>query len=517
MFIETNGAKSVLECIKKHSCVVVTGSSGMGKSSLVRHVALQMQEEGFNILPVSNPEEIEKWYDPSKKILYVVDNFCGTYTLNPLQFERWKYLTEKIKQILEKKAVKLMLSCRLQVYRDEKLKSLPFCQSCECNLLSEDFRLSETEKQSIAKLYLKANVSKITEFYDIFDCFPLLCHLYSKNTKLNIVDFFKNPFTVYKEEINKLQIEGANGKYCALALCVMFNNHLNEEWLTEDVDEDIEMLIRNTYEACKVNAGTSRLVLRDELESLTHTFIRKDGKEYRTIHDKLFDFIAFYFGSVMIQCLIKNATSQFIHERFLFESGSKKDEFIIIVPELNHIMYLRRMIDDWSKGNIVDVFSNINMKNKTFRDRIFKYLTGLEIPQQKQLASLYDLNDNSTPLLQCCFIGDIDLVQWCLHHCCKNVNHRRFGVGISALYMACQEGHTRVVQMLIDYKADIKIVDNIRTSPMLVATVNGHTEVVSLLRLHGSRIIAWKEGDSVNYVYRCNNTNTQLIRVEKIP
>ncbi|VDI10861.1 Hypothetical predicted protein [Mytilus galloprovincialis] len=53
-FIETNGAKCVLKCIKENGCVVVTASSGSGKSSLVRHVALQMQNEGYEILPVSN-------------------------------------------------------------------------------------------------------------------------------------------------------------------------------------------------------------------------------------------------------------------------------------------------------------------------------------------------------------------------------------------------------------------------------------------------------------------------------
>ncbi|VDI15293.1 Hypothetical predicted protein [Mytilus galloprovincialis] len=161
MFIETNGAKSVLKCIKENGCVVVTGSSGTGKSSLMRHVALRMQEEGYVILPVTNPEKIIKWYNPSKKILFVVDDFCGTYTINPMKLESWKNLMEKIKTLIEKKPVKLIMSCRLQVFKDEKMKSLSFDQSCECNLLSEDKHLSETEKQSIAELYLKTNASKI--------------------------------------------------------------------------------------------------------------------------------------------------------------------------------------------------------------------------------------------------------------------------------------------------------------------------------------------------------------------
>ncbi|XP_052075453.1 uncharacterized protein LOC127712894 [Mytilus californianus] len=114
MYIEIIGAKSVFKCIHENGCVVVTGSSGTGKSSLVRHVALKMQHEGYDILPVSNPECIVTWHNPSKNLLFVVDDFCGTYAVNPMQFENWKNLMEQIKAIIEIKPVKLVMACRLQ-------------------------------------------------------------------------------------------------------------------------------------------------------------------------------------------------------------------------------------------------------------------------------------------------------------------------------------------------------------------------------------------------------------------
>ncbi|XP_076078903.1 uncharacterized protein LOC143048928 [Mytilus galloprovincialis] len=480
-FIETNGAKSVLKCIKKNGCVVVTASFGTGKTSLVCHVALQMQNEGYEILPVSNPKYIIKWYNPIKKILFVVDDFCGTYSLNPKKFESWKNLMKKIKALVEKKPVKLIMSCRLQVYKDWQMKSLSFCQSFECNLIFADFCLSKIEKKYIAEFYLKTNASKISELYDMFDCFPLLCQLYSKNSKLNIVNFFKNPFIVYKEELDKLQTEGAHGKYCALALCVMFNNQLKEKWLTEDVDDNIKTIIKNTYEACKVLEGTSRLVLRDELDSLTHTYIRKDGEVYRSIHDKLFDFLAFYFGSEMIYCLINNATSQFIRDRFLFERKKKSDEFTIIVPTRYQQMYINRMVDDWSRGKVVDVFCNINMDDCIFRQQFLLTIKGLEISQQKQLASSYDTNDKSTPLILCCFDGYIDFVKWCLYHCISNINHCRNTDEVSPLYLACYKGHTEVVQILIINQADMNKCNDEKASPLYIACVEGHIEVVNIL------------------------------------
>ncbi|XP_076108209.1 uncharacterized protein LOC143076365 [Mytilus galloprovincialis] len=512
MFIETNGAKSVLKCIKENGCVVVTGSSGTGKSSLVRHVALQMQEGGYVIFPVTSPKEIIKWYNPRKKILFVVDDFCGTYTINPTKLESWKNLMEKIKTLIEKKPVKLIMSCRLQVFKSEKMKSLSFCQSCECNLLSEDIRLSKEENQSIAELYLKTNAFKIKEYYDMFDCFPLLCKLYSKNTNLRMVDFFRNPFTVYKEEIDKLQTEGAHAKYCALALCVMFNNSFKEEWLTDDVNKDIKTIIKNTFEACKVVKGTSRLVLRDELDSLTHTFIRKDGDVYRTIHNKLFDFLAFYFGRVMIYCLIKNASSQFICERFVFEDKGNRDEFLINVSERYQQMYINRLVDDWFRGKIVDVFCNINMDDQIFKQRILVHLKGLEILKQKQLASLYDKQNNSTSLLQCCYIGDIDLVAWCLYHCNSNVNYCRKD-GVSPLFFACQEGHTEVVQMLINNKADINKCRDVGASPLFIACQKGHTEVVQMLINNKADINKCTDTGISPLFVACQEGHTEIVQM----
>ncbi|VDH99803.1 Hypothetical predicted protein, partial [Mytilus galloprovincialis] len=381
MFIETNGAKSVLKRIKENGCVVVTGSSGTGKSSLVRHVALQMQES-YEIIPVTNPEDVIHWYNP-----------------------------------------------------------------------------------------------------------------------------------IYKEEIDKLQLEGAHVKYCALALCVMFNNHIKEEWLTEDVDKDIKTIIKNTYEACKVMKGTSRLVLRDELDSLTHTFIRKDDDVYRTIHDKLFDFLAYYFGSAMIYCLIKNASYIFIRERFLFEKESSSDEFIITVPERYQQIYINRLVDDWLKGRVADVFCNINMDDPIFTHRFLVHVKGLQISQQEQLASICDTKSNSTSLIQCSYIGYIDLVTWCLHHYIGNVNHCRDD-GVSPLFMACQEGHTEVVQMLITNNADINKCRDTGASPLFIACQNGHTEVVQMLITNNADINKCRDNDGASPLFiACQNGHTEVVKM----
>jgi hypothetical protein len=83
-------------------------------------------------------------------------------------------------------------------------------------------------------------------------------------------------------------------KVCALALCVIFNNRFNEEYLTTENNE-IQLVIQNTLWQCKLAKGSSFVMLHDALRTLEGNFVVKVDKIYRAIHDKLYDFLAYYF------------------------------------------------------------------------------------------------------------------------------------------------------------------------------------------------------------------------------
>ncbi|CAC5356932.1 unnamed protein product [Mytilus coruscus] len=135
------------------------------------------------------------------------------------------------------------------------------------------------------------------------------------------------------------------------------------------------------------------------------------------------------------------------------EREKDSDQFITIVPPKYHQMYIQRMVNDLSCGKVIDVFNNINMDIPKFRRRFLCYLNTLDISYQRQLAQTCDDIENDTVLLQCFFEGDIPFIQWCLFHC-VDINLCRYG-GVSPLYVSSQEGHTEVVKMLLDKRADI--------------------------------------------------------------
>ncbi|CAC5362250.1 ANKRD17 [Mytilus coruscus] len=469
MFINNRAAKHAFKCIKENSCVTITASSGVGKTATLRHVALQMADEEYDVLLVTKPGDIVKFNNPKAKLLFVIDDLCETFLLNRVTLNVGN-LSWRISK------------SHLHVYRDKQFESLLVCKSCECNLLSENMCSIKTEKRSIAELYLKTKAPEITGYSDLYDCFPLLCKLYHDNPKLNVKKFFQNPFTVYEAEIDTLLKKGHYTKYCALALCVIFDNKLDDEILIDEVNEGTRIIIENTCEACRLDRTTPRLLLQNELSSLKDTFIRKDGNMYKIIHNKIFDFLAYFFGQKIIQCLIKNVDSSLIQERFLLESNDEMYQFITVKPPTYHQMYIQRMIDDWSKGKVYDVFSNINMKMPQFRRQFMFHLYTLDISHQRQLAHFcdqpkprenilhYDVDD---VLLKCCVMGDIPLVLWCCNLGVDVNNYIYFDE--SPLVKACEHGHTEIVKILLERGTDINRCDYDSESPLMKACEQGHT------------------------------------------
>jgi len=105
------------------------------------------RRKGYDIVPIASPKDIRDYYTQGKSTVFIVDDLCGNYTANQQQIEDWKQFMEDIINELKDKVCKLMVSCRLQVFRDDKLTSLTIFKSCECNLSSERLSLTTLENK----------------------------------------------------------------------------------------------------------------------------------------------------------------------------------------------------------------------------------------------------------------------------------------------------------------------------------------------------------------------------------
>jgi ankyrin repeat protein len=52
---------------------------------------------------------------------------------------------------------------------------------------------------------------------------------------------------------------------------------------------------------------------------------------------------------------------------------------------------------------------------------------------------------------------------------------------------ACQEGHLDIVKLLIEKGADVKAKDNSGSTALMIASKNGHTQIVEFLKAHGAK------------------------------
>ncbi|VDI60771.1 Hypothetical predicted protein [Mytilus galloprovincialis] len=492
-FICTRAYADVLAKITSNNCacVAVTGSSGSGKSAIVRHVSLLLYEEnGFDIIIVSFPMELKNYYKPGRKTLFVLEDVCGKFTANKRQIDDWVAMTDVLKQVMADDHCKILLTCRLQVYKDEKFSELAAFKTCECNITSAELCLTINERKMLVNTYLNKQNIEVDIISRETDMFPLLCELYSKeNEDVDIGKYFNTPYHFYKKELEALRI---NGKYklCALCLCILFNNQLKESYFIspKTCKKNFPKIVQDACTYCGLRRDTSAIRLKDELETLDKTYISKHDGVYKVYHDKLFDFMAYYFGQMMMQCFIDHADSAFLRERFLWEKAIDTEEHLHVIENIVSLKgeflqsFIDRMISDWSNGKVSDVFYNINMRSPSFRDEFLKVLKGIDEEQASQLSNMRDVfredfASGNTPLIISCVDEYEDLLKWLLDHK-ANVNESRKD-GSSALYMACQKNSCDVVKILLQNNADVNLCTEEGVSPLGVAcNYHGNLQII---------------------------------------
>lgn len=375
MYITTKATEFVLESIEKHNCVSVIGPSGSGKTALVRHVALQLERnDDYTIISVTDAKEIKEKYESNRKTLYIVDDMCGNFTANHDRLEEWKKSKVDMMNILEFGYCKLIITCRLQVFQDEEFSNLEIFKICGCNLTSDDLSLTSNEKEQMTEMYFKEHASEALLHLGQYEFLPLLCRLYDcqrDDPKFKLDLFLKDPFAFYEKELTEMLKDSKQGtfKCCALLLIVIYNNILEEKNLTDN-DAKMMKIIREIREVCEIKVTARKL--KTQLKILEGTFVTYDKGIYRTIHDKMFDFLAKHFGKqdTFIDILITHGTDRFICERFVTSKKNlmydkESGNYLIFISVNKLQMYMKRVFGDMVGSR--DVSFNFN-ENINFDD-----------------------------------------------------------------------------------------------------------------------------------------------------
>ncbi|VDI40185.1 Hypothetical predicted protein [Mytilus galloprovincialis] len=460
-FLETRATRHILESLPSHNCIVVTGSSGCD---------------------VGDYSEIEKIFKLQQDVAGKNDE-----------------------TVLKVSSPKLLLSCRLHIYKEAQFQRISLFTKKECNLLSPELCLLEAERIHMLHKYLPDdiidNIKQVTENVDYF---PLLCKLSKDKTSEEVKKLFTVPLISIKQNINNIIHENKE-QFCVLVLCIIFNEGFDTDWLKlGSVSERKNMeLDKLEYIVKEFDIDLSKQKHRNSLKAcfstLNGTYLKLRGTEYRMIHDKIYKMAAVICGQHLTECFIKYAPAIFIRDNFIFESVTdvhENDNLIVLKDEEED--YFERLLCDLTRHAIISTFNNYQLIHKTFRDKLISFLKrrndantvltkldteGCKTIEYGDQEYPYDTHYYTTPLIEsskrACKGGYKDTVELLLQNN-ADVNQCNEG-GISPLYEACAAGHKDTVQLLLQNNANVNQCECVVRSPLRAACRGGYKDTVELL------------------------------------
>ncbi|XP_071149400.1 uncharacterized protein [Mytilus edulis] len=554
-FYETRATRHIIESLPSHNCIVVTGSSGCGKSSNIHQAALHLRDSlEYEIIPVlTGPTDIMNYFNENKKQVFIVDDICGKETINTQTLQMWRDYSEKMEKIFNDaetyvgsksdgtvskvSSPKLLISCRLHIYKESQFQHILLFTKKECNLLSPELCLLEAERMHMLHKYVPDeiidNIKQVTENVDYF---PLLCKLSKDKTSEEVKKLFAAPLISIKQTINNIIHENKQ-QFCALVLCIIFNDGFQTDWLkVGSVSENKNMKTDKLKYIVKefdidLSKEMHRNFLKAGFSTLNGTYLKLRGTEYRMIHDKIYRMAAVICGKHLTECFIKYAPPEFIQNHFIFESITEiqEKEYLIVLLKDQEEDYFERLLCDLKEHAVTSTFNNAQLISQTFRDKLISFLRKSDV---KTVLKSFDTEsciiDNNydeleyrdkkkhfytTPLVESATTGYIDIVQFLIVNVKCDVNNadergnsplhkaserghtavakllleNKADVsqcvvdGASSLFRACYGGHKDTVELLLQNNADVNQYDNIGGSPLQEACIQGHTYIVKLL------------------------------------
>ncbi|VDI33790.1 Hypothetical predicted protein [Mytilus galloprovincialis] len=453
-------------------------------------------------------EEESKWFVPTKAFTFILkhidervltvvgnpDDALGQYRLVQSNVDQWKQYEIRIARLLENTTAVVLSSCRSNVFIDKQCQSLLIFSGCLCDLNYGDNAIDTQEKLTIAKSYLsQQTISEDMSDVDSFDMFPLLCRLYTERVTWSSIKFFHDPFNFYREELDGFYKEDGGIKCCSLFLCVIHNGWLDQTILMDESDSVFLPKFKTIFAEFGFNQDMSKENVIGSLDTLLNIYLKKRDDEFHILHDRLFDFLCFYFGQRHQQLMIKYADSRMIKDRTVLKTlQTSPHEFTILIDRQNENDYIHRLVKDMLSGYLDDVLFNNQIRYKDFRLKLLAHLQKLDDDDLTVTNVFSDIvideNDKPSQLIPvdfACKYGYTELFEFFLSKT-KNINAYE-GNNIP-LITACRKGDEHMTCVLLDKGADVNQTDSLGCSPLLWSCVYWNISIIKMLLNKGADI-----------------------------
>ena len=375
---------------------MITGPSGIGKSTIVKLVALQLQNsDGYHILPVMCPEDIVKYLDPNIKQIYIIDDICGKFSVDQSMINSWERVDRKIlKYCGGNKEFRVLGTCRLQISILNLFRKLQEkFEMVECNLLQKNFLYSEKDKLKIAACHIDEETIKQLDnkILSTYDMFPLLCMMYAASKSNPGVRFFEYPLLAIEKHLDEMN-EHNECCFIGLALIVIYNNKLYKQLLQNRNDQKFEKVFNDVFEDLGLKNRPSKGSVLLGLQALEGNYTKELKSTITVIHDKIFDILSLYFGKRIPKTILTHGSGTFIAERFLFEYEKEDcDELKVVIPSDLELSYFNRMMEEIENNRFYNVFKNVHVHNELYQRKFISFLSKHQSIIQKLLYNRWPL------------------------------------------------------------------------------------------------------------------------------
>lgn len=410
VYLETHNFPAMLEKVRDQPFVTFVGVPGSGKTVTARHIALKLQEEGYEILPIKDIKDIETYCDPNNPQVFVIDDVIGFLGLDMAAF----HMLSRYENLLKNPSMvktKILMTCRKVVYKNETLsKSVLFKNDNVILLDSKENELNETDKCKLFELYqLDPSILTSTNLAFTSNMFPYLCKLFSTKEEYNAygAKFFISPIPCILQVLDEMTIPEHRIRYASLVLLMANQNKLSEDIFDDDkITENKNNFLKmkcNFLKKCKVSNSTDTFQFYDALSEMEGTFTKKCGSEFTFIHDSMFEILAYHFGRLNPELMLEYMSSDYIANYIKVDmcksktkegkndedksEGStqssavvEKDSVIDLCITLHKPHYPRladRLFRDVVNGELYNVFGNEALKHPSVLHPFIRVIEGL--------------------------------------------------------------------------------------------------------------------------------------------
>lgn len=511
LFVETHNFPDILDQVRKQTHVTFVGVPGSGKTATARHIALTLQKEGYQILPIKDIKDIETFCDPDNPQVFIIDDVLGVFGLDIAEFNKLKKYQDRIKDPTMSET-KTLMTCREAVFKNDIVSKAHFMsQEKHTVQFSDDANALTTDdkRNLLVKYNLKAYVFLVQNMPDTSKMFPILCKLLSQKEELRFYGshFFRSPVPCILNEVEQMKTENKM-QYVSLVLLMANQNKLSEEDL-ENEDSDINIFSEIKYEVlkkCKVKNTTDTFEYIDALSEMEGTYTKKCDNSFTFEHDSMFEIIAYHFGCQYPELILRVMSSDYIANyieietcTFRKEKEDKSEQKSDTGIASTNTAYMRNGVNDLCIKlkeahystlckRLVREIQNIGYHN------VFMNKTLRHLPVLREFIGLIgaDVNmvrENETPLTAACDLGILNVVEELIK---AGADVNLSNGEVTPLTTACDIGHLTLVENLIVAGADVNLRDQMFT-PLTSACEKGQLDVVEKLIKEGADVNLFDE------------------------